>query len=262
MRTIAQHFFVLAFPALVSVPALADHHDESQVDNIVDTAAAVGQFETLLAAASEAGLASALANDGPFTVFAPTDTAFGTLPTGTVERLLQPENQHQLAGILKFHVVPGRVGSDALADGATLKTLAGPRMTVTQSEQGFNVEGARILTTDIEASNGIVHIIDRVITPPDRMSRAQARRSIERAIARGVPMYNHGNAAGTVTAYAGTAEMLVARANLSAGERNRLARGMRAADSASSASEAAWQLRYALDDLLASMNVSGEMASN
>ena len=186
MRTIAQHFFILAFPALVSVPALADHHDESQVDNIVDTAAAVGQFETLLAAASEAGLASALANDGPFTVFAPTDTAFGTLPTGTVERLLQPENQHQLAGILKFHVVPGRVGSDALADGATLKTLAGPRMTVTQSEQGFNVEGARILTTDIEASNGIVHIIDRVITPPDRMSRAQARRSIEHAIARGV----------------------------------------------------------------------------
>ena len=262
MRTIAQHFFVLAFPALVAAPALADHHHESQADNIVDTAAAAGQFETLLAATSEAGLASVLANDGPFTVFAPTDAAFGALPAGTVETLLQPESQDQLAQILKFHVVPGRVGSDALVDGATAETLAGPRMTFTESEQGFNVEGARILTTDIEASNGIVHVIDRVITPPEQMSRTQARRSIERAIGRGVPMFNHGNASGTVRVYAGTVEKLIARADLSVGERNRLERGMRAANHAGSASEGAWQLRYALDDLLASLDGLGEMAAN
>ena len=262
MRTIAQYFFFLAFFAVVAVPVLAEHQSEAQADNIVDTAAAAGQFETLLAAASEAGLASVLANDGPFTIFAPTDAAFGALPAGTVETLLQPGNQDQLAEILKFHVVPGRVGSDALADGATLETLAGPRMTFTESEQGFNVEGARILTTDIEASNGIVHVIDRVITPPERMSRAQARHSIERAIARGVPMFNHGNAAGTVSVYAGTVVKLMDRANLSTGERNRLARGMRAADHAGTASEGAWQLRYALDDLLATLHGSGEMAAN
>lgn len=262
MNTIAKRFCALALSALIAVPVLADHHHKTPGDNIVETAASAGDFETLLAAATEAGLAPALSNDGPFTVFAPTDDAFGALPAGTVETLLQPGNRDRLATILKFHVVSGRVGSDALADGATLETLAGPRMTFTESEQGFTVEGARILTTDIEASNGIVHVIDRVITPPERMSRSQARDTINRAIARGVPMFNHGNASGTVMVYADAAEALITSANLERSERNRLERGMRAAEHSDSASESAWQLRYALDDVSASLQGSGEMAAN
>jgi len=266
MKLISKTFFALVaagvIAATTTTTSFADHHHEDQGDNLVETAAAAGQFETLLAAATEAGLAPTLANDGPFTVFAPTDDAFGALPAGTVETLLQPDNRDQLANILKFHVVSGRVGSDALADGASLDTLAGPSMSFTQSENGFTVEGARILTTDIEAANGIVHVIDRVITPPERMSRSNAASTIERAIARGVPMFNHGNPAGTVRVYSDAAEALMARANLSTGERRRLERGMRASDLTESASESAWQLRYALDDVLASLHGSSQMANN
>jgi len=262
MKSFAKFVCTVAVSAVLAAPSLADHHGQASGDNIVETAAAAGQFETLLAAATAAGLAPALSEDRPFTVFAPTDEAFGALPAGTVETLLRPENRDKLANILKFHVVSGRVGSDALADGATLDTLAGPRMTFTESEQGFTIEGARIVATDINASNGIVHVIDRVILPPDRMSRAQAGQSIERAIARGVPMFNHGNPSATARIYADAARTLMASANLSTAERNRLERGMRASGHSGSARESAWQLRYALDDVLASLHQSGDtMAS-
>ncbi len=126
-----------ALAMLATLSASAHDHDRMQANNIVETAAQAGQFETLLAAATAAGLAPALSGEGPFTVFAPTDEAFGVLPAGTVANLLKEENRDQLANILKFHVVAGRVGSEALADGATLETLAGPRVTFTETEQGF-----------------------------------------------------------------------------------------------------------------------------
>lgn len=262
MKSISRFFCAIAVAGFVAAPVVAQHHGHRSGDNIVETAASAGQFETLLAAATAAGLAPALSNDGPFTVFAPTDEAFGALPAGTVETLLREENRDQLARILQFHVVSGRVGSEALEDGASLDTLAGSRMTFTESEQGFTVEGARIVATDVEASNGIVHVIDRVIMPPERMSRARAGQTIERAIARGVPMFNHGNAKGTVAVYTDAAETLMTSADLSQSERNRLVRGLRAADHSTSASESAWQLRYALDDVMASLHRSnGTVAS-
>lgn len=260
MKLFAKLFSAVVITALVAATAVA-HHDDGQ-DNIVETAAAAGQFETLLAAATAAGLAPALSDDGPFTVFAPTDDAFGALPAGTVETLLRPENRERLANILKFHVVSGRIGSDALKEGATLETLAGLRVTFTETEQGFTIEGARIVATDINASNGIVHVIDRVILPPERMSRAQAEQTINRAIARGVPMFNHGNPAATVSIYADAARTLVSSADLSMSERKRLERGLRASDHSQTPSESAWQLRYALDDVMASLHESGQrMAS-
>ncbi|MEM1080049.1 MAG: fasciclin domain-containing protein [Pseudomonadota bacterium] len=243
----------LSITAMVSATAVA-HHDRG--DNIVETAAEAGQFETLLAAATAAGLAPALSNDGPFTVFAPTDEAFGALPAGTVETLLKEENREQLANILKFHVVSGRVGSDALANGATLDTLAGAKVTFTETEQGFSIEGARIVATDIGASNGIVHVIDRVILPPERMTRSQAANTINRAIAQGVPMFNHGNPSGTVRIYTDAAQMLVTSADLSMSERKRLERGLNASTHSRSANDSAWQLRYALDDVMASLQSS------
>lgn len=264
MKIIVKVLFLIsllaALAGLTNETALAGHHGKG--DNIVETAADAGQFETLLAAATAAGLAPALSNDGPFTVFAPTDEAFGALPSGTVETLLKPENKDQLANILKFHVVSGRVGSDALEDGATLDTLAGPRVTFTATEQGFSIEGARIVATDIDASNGIVHVIDRVILPPDSMSRSDAGRAIDRAISRGVPMFNHGNPAGTVDIYDDAMRSILASAPLSTSERNRLERGLRASEHASSARESAWQLRYAMDDVRESLHRSSDMVAS
>ena len=158
--------FVALVAASFAVPAFAGHHGHKK--DVVDTAASAGTFETLLAAATAAGLVDALKSDGPLTVFAPTDDAFGALPAGTIESLLKPENKDQLATILKFHVVAGALGSTALSDGTRLETLAGLDVEISQTEGGFNIENARIVTTDIDVSNGVIHVIDRVILPPQQ----------------------------------------------------------------------------------------------
>lgn len=133
--------------------------------DLVTTAVEAGSFQTLAKALGAAGLVEALQGDGPFTVFAPTDEAFAALPAGALERLLLPENAAELAALLKRHVVPGRVFSDAAAKGATLTTLQGARLT-TRAEQGrVLVGGARVLSADVDASNGVIHVIDRVLLP-------------------------------------------------------------------------------------------------
>ena len=241
----------------LAAPAMAGHHKKSQ--DIVDTAASAKQFTTLIAAAKAAGLAGALKGDGPLTVFAPTDDAFGALPAGTIESLLKPENKDQLATILKYHVIAGKVGSSALADGARLETLAGIDAVISQTEKGFNIENARIVSTDIDASNGVIHVIDRVILPPAQMSRTDAARAIGSAIDRGVPMFNHGNAAGTVAVYKAVAEQLMREGSLTAEERSRLAMGMAEAADAHNMRASAWQLRYALDDVSDSLHSNGQM---
>ena len=248
--------------ALVAAGTAQAGHDRMQQANIVETAASAGQFETLIAAAKAAGLAGALTGDGPLTVFAPTDEAFAALPAGTIETLLKPENKDALARILKFHVIAGRVGSDALADGATLDTLAGVEATISAAEQGFTIEGARIVATDIGASNGVVHVIDRVILPPEQMSRTDAAPSIVRAIDSGVPKFNHGNPSATVAIYSDTARNLLATADLRHGERMRLERGLDASERARTAREGAWQLRYALDDVYDSIAAEGDMVAS
>jgi uncharacterized surface protein with fasciclin (FAS1) repeats len=134
--------------------------------DLVATAAGAGTFKTLLAAAKAAGLAETLAKDGPFTLFAPTDDAFAKLPAGTVESLLKPENKAQLAAILKLHVVKGRIYSaDALKAGKAT-TLADLPLAITMGEKFATVNGARLLATDLDASNGVVHVLDAVLLPP------------------------------------------------------------------------------------------------
>ena len=224
--------------------------------DIAGTAAAAGQFETLLAAADAAGLVEALTGPGPLTVFAPTDDAFSALPKGTVETLLRPENRAELARVLKFHVLSGRVGSDALADGVSVGTLAGPALTFAATEGGFAVEGARIVTTDVAATNGVIHIIDRVMLPPTQLSRNEAQAAIRDAIATGAPMFNHGDARGTVGVYRGTAERLLADAELDGMERRRLELGLDASRNAQGTRARAWQLRYALDDVFESLEAT------
>ena len=246
-------FTAALFVSVIAPLAAHDHKSKDELGNIVETASGAGQFETLLAAATAAGLVPALSDDGPLTVFAPTDEAFGALPSGTIEALLQPQNRDYLTRVLTYHVVSGQIGSDALADKVSLKTLAGPQVTFTESEQGFTVEGARIVATDIKASNGLVHVIDRVIMPPQQMSRAAAEQMIMSAIDKGVPMFNHGNSQATVKIYSMVAKTLIDTAELRTKERVMLQNALDKNASASSPQEQAWNLRYALDDVMQSL---------
>ncbi|OSQ50948.1 fasciclin domain-containing protein [Marivita geojedonensis] len=132
--------------------------------DIVDTAVDAGSFETLVAAVQAAGLVETLKGEGPFTVFAPTDEAFAALPEGTVENLLLPENKDQLVAILTYHVVPGKVMSTDLSDDMEAETVQGGSVTI-DLDNGVMVEEASVVTPDIEASNGVIHVIDTVILP-------------------------------------------------------------------------------------------------
>lgn len=134
-------------------------------DNIPATADKAGVFKTLLAAAAAAGLVDALSGEGPLTVFAPTDEAFAKLPKGTVETLLKPENKSKLADILKLHVVSGRVFSTDLIKAKEAKSLQGGVLKLAIVDGTAQVNGAGLVTTDVDASNGVIHIIDTVILP-------------------------------------------------------------------------------------------------
>lgn len=144
--------------------ANADHHGKAKKD-IVDTAVAAGDFTTLAAALEAAGLVETLKGEGPFTVFAPTDAAFAKLPAGTVETLLKPENKDRLIAILTYHVTPGKVMSGDLA-GQKLEvaTVQGSTISIDATD-GVKVDGASVVKADIEASNGVIHVIDAVVTP-------------------------------------------------------------------------------------------------
>ena len=132
--------------------------------DIVDTAVEAGAFNTLVAAVQAAGLVETLKSEGPFTVFAPTDEAFAALPAGTVETLLKPENKAQLIAILTYHVVSGKVMSGDLSNGMTAPTVQGSDITI-MTEGGVTVNGANVVSADIETSNGVIHVIDAVIIP-------------------------------------------------------------------------------------------------
>lgn len=132
---------------------------------ILETAAAAGQFSTLQAAVKAAGLVDALSGEGPFTVFAPTDAAFAALPEGTIEALLKPEAKGALQNILTYHVVSGRIGADKVVKADFVKGLNGQRLGIEIKEGTAMIGGATVVTTDIECSNGVIHVIDAVMLP-------------------------------------------------------------------------------------------------
>ena len=154
--------------AAFAVSALGDHHNEGEMAakaDIVDTAVAAGQFDTLAAALTAADLVGTLKGDGPFTVFAPTDEAFAKLPEGTVETLLKPENKDQLIAVLTYHVVAGKVAAQDVVKLDAATTVNGADVSITVADGGVQVDNANVVATDIEASNGIIHVIDTVILP-------------------------------------------------------------------------------------------------
>jgi uncharacterized surface protein with fasciclin (FAS1) repeats len=150
----------LAIAALIATALAAP----AKAADIVDTAVEAGSFKTLVAAIQAAGLVDTLKGEGPFTVFAPTDDAFAALPEGTVEDLLKPENKDKLTAILTYHVVPGKVMSTDLSDDMMAKTVEGSEIKV-DLDNGVMVNDATVVTADIAADNGVIHVIDKVIMP-------------------------------------------------------------------------------------------------
>ena len=138
---------------------------QAQSRDIVDTAVASGQFNTLAAALKAAGLVETLKGAGPFTVFAPTDAAFAKLPRGTVEDLLKPENKARLTAILTYHVVPGKVMAADVIKVKDAKTVQGGSLKVNTGGGKVMVDNATVVKTDIAASNGVIHVIDSVVMP-------------------------------------------------------------------------------------------------
>jgi len=134
--------------------------------DIVDTAVSAGQFKTLAAALKAADLVATLKGPGPFTVFAPTDEAFAKLPAGTVENLLKPENKAKLTAILTYHVVPGAVRAEQVTKLDQAKTVNGAMVKVTTKGGKVTINDATVVKADTAASNGIIHVIDKVILPP------------------------------------------------------------------------------------------------
>ena len=136
--------------------------------DIVETAVAAGSFTTLAKALAAAGLVETLKGAGPFTVFAPTDDAFAKLPAGTLEALLKPENQAKLKRILTYHVVPGRVMAADVEKLHSAKAVSGDTIAIATNGGGVTVDNAHVVKTDIAATNGVIHVIDAVILPPEK----------------------------------------------------------------------------------------------
>ncbi len=150
-----------------SLTALADDSNGSMLAemDIVDTAVAAGQFNTLAAALDAADLIATLKGDGPFTVFAPTDEAFAKLPAGTVESLLKPENRDQLVAILTYHVVSGKVMAKDVVNLSEAKTVNGSDLSIKVMDGKVRINDATVVAADVATSNGVIHVVDTVILP-------------------------------------------------------------------------------------------------
>ncbi len=145
---------------------IIDDESKNVDDDIVTLAVNTDFLSTLVAAVKAGELVGVLQGDGPFTVFAPTNEAFAALPEGTLETLLKPENKDQLVSILTYHVVAGKVMSTDLSNGMKAKTVNGADITIQINTDGVIVNNAKVISADIQATNGVVHVIDTVILPP------------------------------------------------------------------------------------------------
>ena len=168
--------FALTAAALLSAASLyadscgscsgrASKKEKSASKDIVDTAVGAGSFNTLVAAVQAADLVDTLKGEGPFTVFAPTDAAFENLPEGTVENLLKPENRDQLVAVLTYHVVPGKIMASDVVGLDEAATVQGGKVDIEVADGSVKIDGATVVSADIETSNGVIHVIDTVILP-------------------------------------------------------------------------------------------------
>lgn len=163
-RNISIYAALAAAFLLLATEALAGNYGKKQSD-IVDTAVSAGTFNTLAAALQAGDLVDTLKADGPYTVFAPTDEAFAKLPDGTLEMLLLPENKDKLVAVLTYHVVPGKVSASEVVTMTSAGTANGSNLAISVVDGTVFINDSRVVATDIEASNGVIHVVDNVLLP-------------------------------------------------------------------------------------------------
>lgn len=225
-------------------------------NDIIEAARTARSFKTLLTAIDAAGLTDTLRGEGPFTVFAPTDDAFAKLPKETLAALLK--DKEKLAAILKYHVVPGKFAAADVAKLSNANTVNGKPVKISATD-GVKVNDAKVVKADVPATNGVIHVIDAVLLPPDvklGAMRGEVEHSIALAIERGAPLFNAGQHVACAAVYEVSAATILdlGAAEIDAAVRTRLQRGLHEARHAHGASDQAWALRHAFDDVLA-MNV-------
>lgn len=254
MKRLLKNFLTaLSLSAALTGSTIAGAADK----DIVDTAVAAGSFKTLAAALQAADLVDTLKGEGPFTVFAPTDEAFSKLPPGTVESLLKPENKKQLAAVLAYHVVAGKVAAKQVVGLKGARTLNGQRVDIFVSGGSVAVDKANVVKTDIECSNGIIHVIDSVLLPPaeKKVSSVEASQMILGAIAQGAPTYNAGHHQACAQLYMTTASSLVNNyGDLPPQVVANLKYVITQAQHSTCPTDQAWALRKGLDQAYVSMN--------
>jgi transforming growth factor-beta-induced protein len=214
--------------------------------NIPEVATAAGKFTTLLAAVKAAGLVDTLVGKGPFTVFAPTDDAFAKLPVGTVQDLLKPENKQKLVDILTYHVVPGRVYSEDAVAAKTAKTVQGASVSVNVGSDGAKINSSKLVMTDLDASNGVIHVIDAVLMPPAK--GADVRRTLEHAVAQGSSLYNAGHHDACAKLYESTMTSL-ASTPMNPKLTSHMSQVLQAASKQTCPTERSWTLRHGIDQM-------------
>lgn len=215
--------------------------------SIPEVAAAAGKFGTLLAAVTEAELADTLAGDGPFTVFAPTDEAFASLPDGTVESLLKPENRKRLVSILTYHVLPGRVYARDAVKVDAAATLQGRSLKISFGGAGIQINDATVIEADVKASNGVIHVIDTVLLPP-KLTAADSRRLLEDAVVKGSRAFNNGDTKTCASVYEAVCREIVDGGfELPESVPAVLKASLERASGLSHAREQAWALRHGID---------------
>ena len=238
--------------AVIETPEIQAQSASADKD-IVDTAVAAGNFNTLVAAVKAAGLVDALKAKGPLTVFAPSDEAFAKLPQGTVASLLKPENRDTLIAILTYHVLPGKI----LLGTRSSDTLQGQALAISTGGS-FEVNGANVIASDIMASNGVIHVIDTVLMPPSKTQTAKeaALDVIQLAIQRGVPLFNAGQPSACAAIYEVAVEFLLKSSTdaLSDKDRSTLRKALVDMREDQGPSEQAWTLRRALDRVSQSLS--------
>jgi len=223
------------------------------MDDIVETAHKTDTFRTLLAAAKAVELVDVLKGMQPLTVFAPSDEAFAKLPDGVVEDLLKPKNRTRLTSILKYHVIRGRVFSEDLVTAQHATTLLGEAVRIRLVNGRLMVNDSSVSATDIDAANGVIHVIDRVLMPSqsidDRMGGIAPLEYIAFAIERGVPRFNEGDAAGCTAIYEVAAQGLLAMSKdrMPDSARNELIKALDRAQADTDDRARAWTLRRGLD---------------
>ena len=229
---------------------------------IPELAISAGRFDTLVAAVGAADLGGALSSEGPFTVFAPTDAAFSRVDGETLQFLLTAEGKPELIRILKHHVVPGRLDAATLLGRDEVETLAGTTLALETGRDRLFVGDAVVETADLAASNGIVHVIDRVLLPPKQVSPREML--LTAAIERGVPLFNDDNPEGCCAVYATALDAIRLSADFGLNESGRKALGTRIETAAADtdARSRAWAYRRIIDQLFANRAMTAAPADS